>query len=166
MTWKAWPSAGWTSGLDHVEELGERTRPAVGEQQRRGVGPVGPDVQEMDALAVDLGDELRIAVEQCLLGAPVVPRAPVVGEVLQVVHRDPAAPAGRRAVARASGRVEPVMQVVHVGLRDVDEEGVDARRSSRLLLAGDRELPVDLGLSTPTTLETIAARSFPRLFGE
>jgi hypothetical protein len=51
----------------------------VGDQQRLGVGLAGSDVQEMDALPVDLGDELGVGVEPRLGGTPVVLRAPVLG---------------------------------------------------------------------------------------
>ena len=50
---------GVNEGIDHVEELEERTRPAVQEQQRRGPFDRRPDVQEMDSLA--LGISWRIA---------------------------------------------------------------------------------------------------------
>jgi hypothetical protein len=73
--------------LDEVEELCDGAREAVRDQQRLGIGLVGFDVQEVDALAVDLGGELRVLVEPRLLGAPVVPRAPVLGELLEVAQR-------------------------------------------------------------------------------
>ena len=56
---------------DHVEELGERARVGVQEQQRRGVRLGRADVDEVDGLAVDLGDEVRDGVHPRLLGAPV-----------------------------------------------------------------------------------------------
>ena len=44
---------------DHVEELGERARVGVQEQQRRRVLERRADVDEVDGLAVDLGQEVR-----------------------------------------------------------------------------------------------------------
>ena len=44
---------------DEVDELGERSGPAVDEQQRHGVRFRRFHVQEVDGLAVDLGGELR-----------------------------------------------------------------------------------------------------------
>src|SRR5207253_6086418 len=68
-------------------ELGDGAGEAVGDKQRLGAGMPGFDMQEVDPLAVDLGGELRVVVELCLGGAPVVLRAPVPGEVLQVAQR-------------------------------------------------------------------------------
>ena len=57
---------------DHVEEVGERARVGVREQQRRRVlGRRGADVHEVDGLPVDLGQEVRDGVHPGLLGAPV-----------------------------------------------------------------------------------------------
>lgn len=50
------------------------------DQQGLGAGLAGLDVQEVDALAVDLGGELWVPVELRLLCAPVVLRVPVPGE--------------------------------------------------------------------------------------
>ena len=62
-TWKAWPAAGLVKRLDQGQELGDRAGEAVRDQQRLRAGPTGPDVQEVDSLAVDLGAELRVLVE-------------------------------------------------------------------------------------------------------
>jgi hypothetical protein len=44
--------------LDDAQELEDRTRPTVREDQRGGVLARRPDVQEVDRVAVDLGGEL------------------------------------------------------------------------------------------------------------
>jgi hypothetical protein len=69
--------------LDHVEELQERTGPAVGEDQRERVRFRRPDVDEVDVLAVDLGGEVRKLVELGLVLAPVVTGAPLLGQFLE-----------------------------------------------------------------------------------
>jgi hypothetical protein len=83
-------------------------------------------VQEVDALAVDLGGELGAGVELCLGGAPVIPRAPVAGELFQVSKRQSAVPPRAGQFAGPAGVGEPVVQVVQVGLGDLDAEGPDA----------------------------------------
>src|SRR6202042_3097109 len=102
-----------------------RAGPAVGEQQRRGVLPCGPDVQEVDALPVDVGDELRSGVQPGLDGPPVESVQPVGGQV--------ADPGGGHAVAagRAGQLVRPLRpaqpagQVVQGSLGDVHAVGAD-----------------------------------------
>jgi hypothetical protein len=66
--------------VDHVEELHERSRPAMHHEQRQRVWLGRADVQEMHPLAPDVGDELRVLVEPGLLSAPVVAGSPVLGE--------------------------------------------------------------------------------------
>ena len=62
---------GVDKGIDQVQELDERTRPAVQEQQRRGAFDRRLDMQEMDPLAVDISGELWVRVDALLLGPPV-----------------------------------------------------------------------------------------------
>ncbi len=56
---------------DDVEEFDEGAGPAVQQEERRRVRRAGLDVEEMDGLAVDLGQELRVLVDPGLGGAPV-----------------------------------------------------------------------------------------------
>ena len=112
--------------LDQVHELRDRAREAVRDQQRPRAWLTGPDVQEVDALAVDLGDELRVGVELRLGGAPVILRAPVPGELFQVTKRHAAVPPHAGQFAGPAGVGEPVVQVIQVGLGDLDAEGPDA----------------------------------------
>ena len=49
--------------VDHVEEVEQRARVGVREQQRRGVLVRRADVEEVEALAVDLGHEARVGVD-------------------------------------------------------------------------------------------------------
>src|SRR3954462_15064993 len=57
--------------LDDIEELGDRSGPAVRDDQRQRVGVVGTRVNEVDLLAVDLSEEMRPPIEAILLRAPV-----------------------------------------------------------------------------------------------
>jgi hypothetical protein len=86
-------------------------------------------MQEVDALAVDLRGELWVLVELGLLGAPVVPRAPVPGELTQVAQWYAAAPPHAGQLARPAGGGEPVVQVVEVGLGNLDAVWLDVARS-------------------------------------
>jgi hypothetical protein len=108
--------------VDHLEELGDRAGPAVREQDRCGVRLGGAHVQEVHPGAVDLGDELRVPVDGGLGGTPVVVVLPVVGELLEVVHRHAAVPAGVGQVVGPACAGQPLLEVVEVGLGDVDPE--------------------------------------------
>jgi hypothetical protein len=110
------------------QELDERARPAVGEDQRDGVRLRRPHVQEMNDLAVDRGDELRQLVERGLLAAPVEAAAPVFGQRLEVVQGDSSAPARVADVRRPARAGEPSSQVVDVRLGNLDPEGPDGHR--------------------------------------
>src|SRR5438045_8169801 len=79
-------------------------------------------MQAVNALPVDLGDELGVGVEPRFGGAPVIPRAPVLGQFLQVGKRYSAGPVSGGQLAGPAGAGEPVAQVVHVGLADLDAE--------------------------------------------
>ena len=85
--------------------------------------------------------------------APVVAGPPVVGELGQVVQRDAAGPADSGQFARPAGVGEPVVQVVEIGLGDLDAEGFDAV-VHRVLLCG--------GCCADGNLGTIAERNVPR----
>jgi hypothetical protein len=112
--------------LDQPGEVGEGARPAVAEQHRHGVRPRRAQVREVDALAVDLGGELRELVEPPLVRPPVVAVAPVPGQLAQVVAGDAVLPPGTRQLVGPAGRVQPAVQLVQVPLRDGDPEGLDA----------------------------------------
>ena len=88
---------------DQLGELDDRVRPAVRQQQRQRVRLRRADVQEVHVQAVDLGDELGEVVQPRLVRPPVVTVRPVLGQLAQVRHRHPTAPAGRRATGGASG---------------------------------------------------------------
>jgi hypothetical protein len=79
----------------------------------------------MDVLAVDLGRELREFVESSLVLAPVVRRAPVVGQLLEVAERYAALPSRPGKLARPARGGEPPVEVVEVGLGDVDPVRAD-----------------------------------------
>ena len=95
--------AGVGERADHPQELHGRAGPAVGQQQRERAGLCRPDVQEMDRLTVDRGDELRDLVERRLGGPPVVAGPPVLGEVRAGSRRARRAPSLPGQCCPASG---------------------------------------------------------------
>ena len=108
---------------DDVHELHDGGGPAVGEDHRRRVHFRRADVQEVHLRAIDVGEELRELVEPRLGGAPVVARAPVLGQFLEIAERHAAAPAGAGHLVGPAGGRQPLVQVIELGLRDVDLEG-------------------------------------------
>src|SRR2546430_7952023 len=88
-TMSAWISQ-WA---DQLQELHWRTGPAMGEDQRQGIGLGGAHMHEVYGLTIDLGCELRDLIESGLVLAPVVAGTPIVGQFLEVVKRNASAPA-------------------------------------------------------------------------
>ena len=111
---------------DHVEEVDERPRVGVGQQQRRRALDRRRDVDEVHGLAVDLGQVVRELVHPLLLRPPVEPVLPVVDHLAEVVVRGAVVP-----VVAGNGLGQPRPreageQIVQVSLGDVDGEGPDA----------------------------------------
>ena len=79
----------------------------------------GADVDEVDRLAVDLGDEVRHRVHPGLLRPP-VELPPGLDHALQVGDRGAVVPAVFGCRRREAGRGQPTLQVVERGLVDVD----------------------------------------------
>jgi hypothetical protein len=65
----------------------------VGDDQRERVGLRRADVQEVDLLSVDRGEELRVCVDALLLCAPVESLAPAGREFAHVRQRGAIVPA-------------------------------------------------------------------------
>src|SRR5262249_40084270 len=83
------------------------------------------DVQEVDVLAVDLGRELWELVEAGLPLAPVVPRAPMLGQFLEIGERDASAPVDTGQFVGPAGAGPAGTQVVEDRLGDLDSERPD-----------------------------------------
>jgi hypothetical protein len=98
--------------FDHLVELDDRPRPAVRDQQRKGVVGGRPLVDEMDVEPVDFGGELVKPVQRGFACAPVVFACPVVGQLAGVTQRDALRPVVDALGLRPSRAAQPVLQVV------------------------------------------------------
>jgi hypothetical protein len=112
-------------GPDDLQLLDDRAGPAVGDDQREGVGMWGADVEEVDVEAVDLGGELRQRVQPGLDLAPVVGGRPVAGELLHGRQRHPLAVVVDRLALGPAGRIDAPAQLDQVLVGDADLEGTD-----------------------------------------
>ena len=110
---------------DEVDELGDRARIPVGDDERQRIRLGRADVQEVDRLAIDRGGELGEPVQHRLVRPPVVVRAPILGQLLQVSERHAPAPAHAGRSRGPAGTGEPVPQVVDIRLGYLDPEGSD-----------------------------------------
>jgi hypothetical protein len=113
---------------ERVEQLEHGARPAVDHEQRDRVRPRRSGVEEVDPLPVDLGDELGHGVQAGLGRPPVVPVAPVVEQLDEVVALGALVPADAGDLVRQPGAVEPQVQVVEDRVRDGDGEGFHRSR--------------------------------------
>jgi hypothetical protein len=80
---------------------------------------------KVDRLPVDLGEVVRELVHARFLCAPVVPGAPVLHHLLEVVVGHAVRPVVAGSSSGVAGAGEPVVEVVKLGLRDLDDEGTD-----------------------------------------
>ncbi len=107
---------------DQLVELEHRSGPAVGDQQRHGVGLARRLVDEMQVDAADRHRELPEAVELGFPGAPVEACAPVVGKLLRVRHAGSGRPRLQRRLVGPARAREAVAQVGDVGVGDLEGE--------------------------------------------
>jgi hypothetical protein len=78
--------------FDHLHELDDRTRPAMGDDQGYRFLVPRSNVQEMHPETVDLGLELRKAIEARFAAAPVIFLGPITADVLDPLQRSALAP--------------------------------------------------------------------------
>src|SRR5581483_3957641 len=110
---------------DDVGVLQHSPWPAMTENERNGVRLSGADVQEMHPLSVDGRDELREGVELGFGRTPVIARLPVLSKLTDVTAWYSVVPRHFRHDADPSGAGQPLMQIVEIVLRDVNEERLD-----------------------------------------
>jgi hypothetical protein len=105
---------------DDLSELDDRTGPAVGHHQRERVLVRGPDVDEVDVEAIDLGSELRKLVKPRLRSSPVVLVLPVGAQLPHIVQRNPLRPVVHGLAFRPARLREAAAQVIEISLRNLD----------------------------------------------
>src|SRR5579859_1207716 len=117
--------AGVGQRADDVQVLRDRAGPAVGQDQRQRVRLRRPDVQEVDVLAVDVGEVLGMLVEPRFEGTPVVAVAPVFDRAVYEVQAGAVVRALAGDVAGPAGPVQALLEVVQAFLADRDSKGTD-----------------------------------------
>ena len=105
---------------DQVDEVDDRARVTVPEDEGHRTRLRRPDVDEMDRLAVDLGRELGIAVERCLLGTPVEVRRPIPRQIGEVFAGHAPLPARGWRLFRETCSEQTRSKVGEIDFGDVD----------------------------------------------
>ena len=116
---------------DDLQLLDDRAGPAVRDDERERVLVLRADVDEVDVQPVDLGQEVRQAVQLGLASAPVVVRRPVAGELLHGRQRHALRVIVDRLALGPARRVDPPAQVVELRLGEADLELVDVGAAAR-----------------------------------
>ena len=137
---------------DELDLLEDRARPAVRDDQRQRVRVAGADVDEVDVDAVDVRHELREGVQLRLGLAPVVVRAPVADELLELRQLRALRLIGDRFLVGPAGRREAPAEVGEIRLWHVDAERPDRRCRCfrrRQTVADDTPMTVAASTSSP-----------------
>lgn len=99
--------AGIRQLVDDIDKFGATTWPAMGHDQRGGIGACRPPVQKVNAEAVDHRAPLPDSIESFLERPPVVLGTPIVDGLDEVGKRDalfPSARAGRHRLGFREAR--------------------------------------------------------------
>ena len=120
---------------DDVLVLVVRARPSVAEHDRKGSGPDPGLVHEVQAELVEPGRvgrraELGERVEQFLAAAPVELVGPVLDQLLQEAERRAVVPPRVVDLAGPAGACDRGVQVVELGVGDLDAERGDGHAIS------------------------------------
>ena len=83
----------------------------------------------MDGEVVNLGNELIKRIHPGFSAAPVIRMPPVVSELFGVGERNTLAPIVNSFRLRPAGRIKASVEIVDIGLRDVDGEWVKGERA-------------------------------------
>src|SRR3989449_8087444 len=97
----------------------------MGDDNRQRILFFRTDVNEMDVQPIDLGDELRIAIELRLDLAPIVFRRPIAGELLHRRERHALREIGDGLFFGPPRRFDPLAEIREVLVRGVKLEGAD-----------------------------------------
>ena len=107
---------------DDLLEIPERPRPAVAQDQRRGVGACTGLMDEVDRHAVDVRLVVREPVHGALGPAPVVLGPPILDQLLQIGLVRAVRPFLVGELAGPTRLVQPISQVVQHRVRYVDRK--------------------------------------------
>ena len=117
---------------DDPEQLDHRAGPAVGDDQRQRVLVPRPDVDEVDVHPVDVGLELRQAVQFRLAPAPVVVGRPVARQLLQHRLLHALRSVGDQLLAGPGRRGDAAAKAGDRFLGHIDRERPDRRSTGRV----------------------------------
>ena len=101
--------------VERVEELDDRSRPAVGEDERQSVSSRAAGVEEVDPQPVDGGPILADGGEPLLARSPVVGLCPVPAQPLQIGQRDALGGVGLRLWPPGGAEARPQVPQLLVG---------------------------------------------------
>ena len=119
-------------GFDHAHEFDHRSRPAMRDHQRHRIGARRTQVQKVNVEPLDLGLELAERIQLCLAPPPVVPVAPIAGQVLQHLQRRALRPIAHAFLFGPASKIEPQVKVIKLGLGNGECEGPNLCHCGRL----------------------------------
>ncbi len=130
---------------DDLQHLDERSRPAMGDQQRQRLWRCALDVDEMNLVSVDRRDEVWPGVQRGLAAAPVITVGPVVTERLQVGLVGAKIPVAIGVFVGPAGAAQPVAQVGDRLIRHCQPVWPDLAGTHLLLLTLSRLISLRMG---------------------
>ena len=101
--------------VERVEELDDRPRPPVGEDEWQSVSLRGAGVEEADPQPIDGGPILADGAESLLARSPVVGLRPVAAQLLQVGQRDALGGVGLRLWPPSGAEARPQVPQLLIG---------------------------------------------------
>ncbi|HVJ55267.1 MAG TPA: hypothetical protein VM689_22595 [Aliidongia sp.] len=128
---------------DDLRHLGDAAGPAMGQDQRHASAPLRPLMDEMDTLAIDVGRELREAVQSPLGRAPIEAVPPMIHEAAQIGDVGAVLPADILGLIRPARPPEPFLEILDIRLghghaERLDRHGYSPSRRSMPTSPGQR----------------------------
>ena len=123
---------------DNVQQLEDRTGPAMRHDERQRVLMLRTNVDEMNVQAVDVGQELGYRVQLLLGLSPVVGSLPIVDQLPQFVGLDALRAVGHRFTIRPPRRGKTLAKVDQRRLGNFGPERPDLSGSGRHCVGGVR----------------------------
>ncbi len=125
---------------DGLEKLELRTRPAMGKDQRHGVGMTRTHMNELDVDTIDRGDEFGQCIEPGLGLAPVITVAPILHQVLYLGQLHALGNVVDGFLVRPTGVGNALAQFGQLRVIDMDAVWTDGFGLRRLNRAGWRDV--------------------------